>query len=326
MIENQHILDFRNRPPLPPYAAIFEIKRNLLGNPLKRKAAELWFRWLTKSLAPYRNRGAATVTPSMNMVGQSDALTQWWREIDDAGIDAVVSVGRLTEDRGSITAEALADLERQYPNRFFGLAPVNLEVAVTQTVAECEHAVRELGLRGFNIEPGLRKRGGPTHVDHPDLYPIYEAVSALDVPLMVYTSAFAGPDPYLANNMPPYDRVLRNFPKLKIILGHGGYPCVKQVVDFAPRLPNLYVCADIYNFWPAGHLYRRQIDQLQDQYIFGTSYPFSSMTEPLEETLKLPLSKQGMEKYLWGNGARLLKLRSRAQTTLPEVGNARVPA
>ncbi len=135
---------------------------------------------------------------------------------------------------------------------------------------------------------------------------------------MVYTSAFAGPDPYLANNMPPYDTVLRNFPKLKIILGHGGYPCVKQVVDFAPRLPNLYVCADIYNFWPAGHLYRRQIDQLQDQYIFGASYPFSSMTEPLDETLKLPLSKEGMEKYLWGNGARLLKLLSRAQTTLPE--------
>jgi len=30
--------------------------------------------------------------------------------------------------------------------------------------------------------------------------------------------------------------------------------------------------------------------------------------EPLEDTLKLPVTDQVMEKYLWGNAARLLKL------------------
>src|SRR4030042_1770505 len=95
------ILDFRNRPPLPPYKAIFDLKFTLLNNPLKRELAVMWFRWLSKTVFPFGNRGAATVTPSMRMVGQPEAMTQWWREIGDAGIDAVVANGRLTEERGS---------------------------------------------------------------------------------------------------------------------------------------------------------------------------------------------------------------------------------
>jgi uncharacterized protein len=304
------ILDFRNRPPLPPYAAIFQLKLNLLGKPLKRMVAVMWFRWLSKTVFPLGNRGAATVTPSMKMVGQPEAMNQWWREVVDAGIDAVVSVGRLTEDRGSITAEALAGLQKQYPQRFYGLAPVDLEKDPAQSAADCGRAVLELGLRGVNIEPGLRKRGsGATHVDHPDLYPIYETMSALDASVMIYTSAFSAPkNPYLVNDAEPYDRVLRKFPKLKIILGHGGYPRVRQILELAPRHPNLYICQDIYTFWPGGHLYQRRIERLQDQFVFGTSYPFSSMSEPVEDTLKLPLSAAAKEKYLWGNGARLLKL------------------
>jgi len=308
MRDGQRIFDFRNRPPLPPYAQLFEIKRDLLGPPMKRFGVEMWFRWLTKSLSLYGNRGGATMTASMRMVGQPGAMEQWWREIEAAGIDAVCSPGRLTEDRGKIDAATLADLQRQYPQRFYGLAPADLDQDAAVTVAECEQAVTQLGLRGINIEPGIRKRGGPAHVDNPDLFPIYEAMIALDASVMVYTSAFAGPNPYFSNDMEPYDRLLCNFPKLKIVLGHGGYPRVRQVLETAPRHPNLFICQDIYSFWPAGHLYLGQIDKLQDQFVFGTAYPFSSMAEPVEDTLKLPLSVTARVKYLWGNARRLLKL------------------
>lgn len=308
MTDQRRILDFRNRPPLAPYAQIFDLKRNLLANRVKRTALELWFHWLTKNIRPCRNHGAATVTLSMTMIGHTDAMTQWWREIDAAGIDAVVSVGRLSEDRGSIDASTLADLQRRHSGRFYGLAPVNLEQDVALTVADCERSVRDLGMRGINMEPGIRKKGGPSHVDNPDFYPIYETMAALDVPVMIYTSPFAGHNPYLVNNMAPYERVLQRFPRLTVILGHGGYPRVKQVLNTAARYPNLYVCQDIYTFWPAGHLYRAAIERLQDQFVFGTSYPFSSMGEAVQDTMKLPVSQTTMDKYLWENGRRLLGL------------------
>lgn len=172
MRNDYRILDFRNRPPLPPYASLFDLKRSMLGSALKRTALEMLFRKMTRSLLPLRNRGAATSTPSMQRVGHDDAMGLWWREIDAAGIDAVVCNGRLSLDRGSIDAATLATLQADAPQRFWGLAPANLELEPAQTVAECEHAVRELGLHGINIEPAIRQRGGPTHVDHPDLYPI----------------------------------------------------------------------------------------------------------------------------------------------------------
>lgn len=322
MDNHQHILDFRNRPPLPPYAPIFDLKQNLLANRVKRTAVELWFHWLTKSIRPCRNRGAATMTPSMQMIGNPDAMAQWWREIDAAGIDAVVSVGRLSDDRGSIDAATLADLQRQYPGRFYGLAPVSLEQEVALTVADCERAVCDLGLRGVNMEPGIRKRGGPSHVDNPDFYPIYEAMAALGAPVMIYTSPFAGPNPYLVNDMAPYERVLQHFPRLTLILGHGGYPRITQVLDAAVKHQNLYVCQDIYTFWPAGHLYRQAIERLQDQFVFGTSYPFSSMAEAVEDTLKLPLSPATMEKYLWENGSRLLGLHASGQQDSQSMGHS----
>jgi len=302
------VLDFRNRPPLPAYASLFEIKQKLLGNPLRRVALECWFRWLTKSVLPLRNRGAATSTASMQCGDPAEAMDLWWQEIDAAGIDAIVCNGRLSDDRGSIDAASLAPLQTQYPGRFLGLAPVDLEIDVAQAVAQCEHAIRALGMRGINIEPAIRKRGGPTHVDNPDFYPIYESMSALDVPVMVYTSPFAGPTIDMANDMRPYARVLKEFPSLTMILGHGGYPRVRQVVETARQQPRLYVCQDIYSFWPGGRHYLCNIEALQDQFLFGTSYPFSSMAEPVEATLRLPLPPTLMEKYLWDNGARLLKL------------------
>lgn len=308
MRNGYRILDFRNRPPLPAFASLFAIKRNLLGHPLKRTALECRFRWLTKSVLPLRNPGAATTTASMRENDSERAMSLWWSEIDAAGIDAIVCNGRLSDDRGSIDAAHLAQLQAQSPARFFGLAPVDLEIDVTRTVAQCEHAVRDLALRGINIEPAIRRRGGPTHADTPELYPIYEAMSALDVPVMVYTSPFAGPTIDTANDMRPYARVLDRFPRLRLILGHGGYPRVRQVIETARRYPRLYVCQDIYSFWPGGRRYLRSIEALQDQFLFGTSYPFSSMAEPVDTTLRLPLSAMAMHKYLWMNGARLLKL------------------
>jgi predicted TIM-barrel fold metal-dependent hydrolase len=291
----QHVIDFRCRPPLPAYGAIFELQLKVLGPRMKNSS----------------NRGAATISPSMHAVGKDGALELWWKEIDEAGVQIVVCNGRLSADRGSMDADGLAHLQKRYSGRLFGLAPINLEQDVKLTVRDCERAIRELGLRGFNIEPTIRERGGPTQIDNSELFPIYETAVALDVPIMVYTGPFAAPgwgDLMMANDMVPYDRVLQRFPKLKIVLGHGAYPNIVQVLGAAFKHPNLYVCPDLYTFCAGGELYRQNIAELQDQFIYGSSYPFGSIKEPLEDTLRLPLSKDVMEKYLWGNAARLLKL------------------
>ena len=84
----------------------------------------------------------------------------------------LVGNGRLSNGRDSIVSASLAQLQAQHLGWFLGLAPEDLEIDLAQTVALCEHAVRVLGIRGIDIEPAIRKRGGPSHVDNLALDPI----------------------------------------------------------------------------------------------------------------------------------------------------------
>jgi predicted TIM-barrel fold metal-dependent hydrolase len=298
----KRIIDFRCRPPLPAYASLFQLHEMDLAP--RTKDATF--------------KGTSTLTPSMGLVGKEGALEQWWKEIDEAGVEIAVSNGRLPKDRGSIDADSLADLQKKYSGRFLGLAPVNLEQDMTLTVKESERAIRELRLAGFNLEPTLREKGGPIQVNHESLFPIYEIAVKHDVPIMIYTGPYAGPgwgDLMLANDMRPYDRAMQAFPKLKLVLGHGAYPNIVQVLGNAFKHANLYICADMYMFAPGGELYRNSLAELQNQFIFGSAYPFSSIKEPIEDTLRLGLSDQVIEKYMWGNAARLLKIENTARAT-----------
>lgn len=292
MSVTKKIIDFRNRPPINEYNSLFLYKL-FVEAPRYPDAQEIIPGW-------------AKVDPSMEMVGKDGAIEQWWKEIDAAGIDVVVANGRITDHMGSITSERLAGFQKDYPDRFYGLAPVNLDLDMDTVLLDVEYSIKVLGLKGVNIEPCYLKKGA-TKVDNPIFFPLYEKLIELDVPMMVFTGPM-GPDVLFANDMAAFDRVLQKYPKLKVVLGHGGYPNVIETLGTAFKNPNLYVCADIYMFAPGGEIYRNALVTLQDQMIFGSAYPFVTPKEAIEETLKFPIPAEVMEKYLWGNAARLLKL------------------
>ena len=76
----------------------------------------------------------------------------------------------------------------------------------------------------------------------------------------------------------------------------------------AVKHPNVSICPDCYTFWPGGQLYQQNIEMLQDQFVYGSAFPFGNIDTSLEMTRKLPLSEGVMHKYLYGNAAALLKL------------------
>jgi predicted TIM-barrel fold metal-dependent hydrolase len=246
------------------------------------------------------------------MVGKSGAMEQWWKDLDAAGVDIAVANGRYAagDPNFSMPSESLAELEKKYKGRFFGLASINLDQPMVKTVSDLEHAIKKLGLRGANFEPGYRtKNGGAATVDNADFYPIYETMSALDLPLMIQTGAFAGVENFgAANNIALFDSVMNKFKKLKIVLAHGGYPSITETLALALKHPNVFICPDVYMFWPGGQLYQQNIEMIPDQFIYGSAYPFGNPGETLEMTLKLPLSEATMKKYLYDNAAQLLKL------------------
>jgi len=291
------VVDFRCRPPLKPYGGLFNLRLNYIA---KRPTV----------LANPATQ--AQVPSSASMVGQQGALEQWWKELDQAGVDVAVSNGRYAagDPSFSMDSQTLGDLQKKYSGRFIGLAALNLDQPVERTVSELEEAIKKHGLRGANIEPGYRtKNGGATTIDNADFYPIFEAMTAFDLPLMVQTGAFAGLESFGPNNdMALFDEVKMKFPKLKVVLAHGGYPSIQETLALALKHPNVYICPDVYMFWPGGQLYQQNLEMLPDQFIYGSAYPFGNVDVTLTQTLKLPVSDDTMKKYLYDNAAQLLKI------------------
>lgn len=290
------VIDWRCRPPLKPYRGLFSLRLNSIAkrpNTLANPAT------------------MASPAPSVSMVGKPGAMAEWIKELDAAGVNIAVTNGRYAAGLKelSMSSPELLELQNKYPNRLYGLAALNLDQPMEKTVAELEDALKK-GLRGANIEPGYRsKNGGATTIDNADFYPIFETMIAADRPLMVQTGAYAGIyDWNEANEIWRFDAVMAKFPKLKMLLAHGGYPRQTEVLALALKHPSVTICPDVYMFWPGGQLYQQNLDLLQDQFVYGSAFPFASVKLSLEQTLKLPVSDKVMEKYLYGNAAALLKL------------------
>jgi predicted TIM-barrel fold metal-dependent hydrolase len=129
--------------------------------------------------------------------------------------------------------------------------------------------------------------------------------------LQVQTGAFANPMNWNEpNEIWRMDDVMRQFPKLKLILGHGGFPRITEALALALKWPSVTISADVYTFWPGGQLYQQNIEMLQDQFVYGSAYPFANFKETLEQALALPLSDAVFEKYLYHNSRKLLGLES----------------
>ena len=299
-VDKRKIIDFRNRPPLKPYKGIFDLKNNLL----------------MKSHMIIKNRPANTASPAMAMVDQPGAMEQWWKEIDEAGIDAVVVNGRYVGGMPDFTMDndTLAGLMRKYRGRLFGLSQINLDQDPDLSAREVEKAIKEQGMPGANLEPGYQMKGlgkMGTFTDDPSFWPILEVLSETGAFLLVQTGNFAGTDIWF-NNPPALDRMLASFPKVNVVLAHGGYPYIVEVLGLAAKWPQLHLSADVYMFWPNGFLYAMNLERIPEQLIFGSAFPFTAMKPMVEDTLKLQeqyrVSDDVMEKYLYSNAARLLKI------------------
>lgn len=315
-VGNRKIIDFRNRPPLQPYKGLYDLKNNML----------------LKSHMKIKNRPANTASPALSMLGKPGAMEQWWKEIDAAGIDAVVVNGRYAGGMPDFTMnnDTLASLQKQYPGRFFGLSQINLDQDPDTTAREVEKAIKEQGMAGANLEPGyqtvgLGKMG--TFTDDPSFWPILEVLSDAGAFLLIQTGLFAGTD-ISFNNPQALDRMLTSFPKLNVVLAHGGYPYIQEVLGLTAKWPQLHISADVYMFWPNGFLYAMNLERIPEQLLFGSAFPFGDMKTTVDETFKLQerfgVSDSTMEQYLYSNAARLLKT-DLAQAPKSTTGSVKAP-
>lgn len=121
------------------------------------------------------------------------------------------------------------------------------------------------------------------------------------------TSVFPGARNVYAD--PIYcDDIAVDFPKLKIVLAHGGRPLwMETAVFLARRFPN--VTMDLSSLPPQKLLdYFPRLEDLADKVLWGSDWPapgVPGMRANVDRFLELPLSNESKRKILYENARRV---------------------
>ncbi len=235
-------------------------------------------------------------------------------QLEEMGVEKAV-IFNLDEETPSgipgLPNDYYADIVKKYPDTFHGIAGID-PLKGMDAIREIRRCY-DLGLRGVAVRPFMF--GIPPH--HAKMYPIYATCIELDIPIWFHLSIN-----YSTNTMeverPIYlDIVAQDFPELKMIAGHGGWPWVNEMVAVAWRNPNIYI--DIASYIPKylmmpGSGWEPLINMgnsiLQDRVLFGSTWLFMGLTiKQLADGMReLPLKEEVKEKWLYHNAKRLFKL------------------
>lgn len=290
------IVDMRNRPSW---------LHKFFGSTPKTPEFDV-VRWL--------NKRVGTASDNIDHFTKSKDMDSFLGEMDDAGISMGVMVARSTPTV-RVSNDDVAEAARKSGGRLIAVASVDAEdLGIRAALDEVDRCISKLGCAGLNIDAGFY--GTPLPADAPQLLPMYDACAELGVPAFV----LSGPTTADLRLNDPFaiDRVAAMFPKLPIVVCHGCYPHVDAMVGVAFRRENVFVSPDMYMFSPGGRLYIEAASGfMQDQYLFGSSYPFRPMAQGVKDFLALGLPPGPLEKVAYKNACGLLKLDPAKLTSKP---------
>jgi hypothetical protein len=230
------------------------------------------------------------------------------QEMDEAGITKAVIPGRKANPRmGVVDNKDIVELVEKYPDRFIGFPGIDPTDA-EQAINEIEELVIKGPCTGIVMEPGVLVK--PMYSDDERIYPIYEKCQEENIPVILMNGGNAGPD--VSYSMPIYvDHIAVAFPKLKLIISHGGWPWVTEMLHVAWRRTNVYVSPDMYMVnVPGWQDYVTAANYiLKDRFLFATSYPFVPFKDGIEYFKKCGVKEELLPDLMYNNAAQLLGLK-----------------
>lgn len=263
--------------------------------------------WLDRSMAGYVEAAEAYFRSPVSR-RTLDELAGDYRALDCVALllawDAETATGRPR-----LSNDYVAGAVRAHPDVFEGFGSVDPHKG-ERAVAELDE-IAGLGLKGVKLHPSLQA----FFPDDERLRPLFARCQELGLIVLFHTGTSGigagrpgGQGIRIDYAQPIHlDPVAAEFPDLRLIAAHFGWPWHTELLAIALHKTNVYV--DISGWAPRyipPEVLRELRGRLQDRFLFGSDYPFISPARCLDELARLDIPAPVLDKVLRDNGRALL--------------------
>lgn len=224
--------------------------------------------------------------------------------MNDGGVDRALISAWYAPHRVMISNDEVAAFVAEAPDRLLGVGSVDISRPM-EAVREVRRCVEELGFVAVRVLPWLWE-APPTDRR---FYPVYVACCELGVP---FCTQIGHTGPLMSSEVgrPIYlDRVALDFPDLRIVGGHIGYPWTDEAIAVATKHEHVYIDTSAYT---ARRYPQPLVDFLRSngrhKVMFGTNYPMITPAKCLEDFDRLGLDEATARAFLGGTAQRVFGL------------------
>ncbi len=204
-----------------------------------------------------------------------------------------------------ISNDEVAAFVARFPDRLVGVASVDLARPL-EAIRELRRCVRKLGFRALRVVPWLWN----LPPDDRRYYPLYAECVELGIPFCLqvgHTGPLCPSEP--GRPIPYLEHVALEFPELRIVAGHIGFPWTAEMISLATKFPNVYIDTSAYKAtrYPADFVEfmrgrgRRKV-------MFGSNYPMITPEDCLKGLGDLGLDEEARALFLWRNATEVFRL------------------
>lgn len=256
-------------------------------------------------------RPLAKLVPSVDDF-PSVTTDQFVKQMDEAGFDKVflcaLKMGsyRTRSINIDYPNEVIYEETKKFPDRLVGICGYD-PYFVMDSVRGIEKGVKEYGFKGVYAHT----LGWGIAANDRRMYPCYAKCVELDIPFSMQIGQSYEPLPSEPGRPIYVDQVALDFPELRFVCSHTGYPWVEECVGVAWTRENVYIDCAAH----APRTFPARMKPLLDfmdtglgrtKVIFGTNG--FGLKNILDEFMALPLKDQSKKAILGENAIRVYKL------------------
>lgn len=237
------------------------------------------------------------------------SIEEMLQKMDEAGVEKVfITQCKMWSYRRKwmymdTQLEDVLQYTEKYPERFVGLAGYN-PFQIQESLREVETAVTRHGFKGAYVHI----YGFDIRIDDRKMYPLYAMCEELGVPVSLQVGHVLEAMPSEGARPIYLDRVACDFPQLKLIGAHTGWPWVDELLSVCYKWENVWLGVDAWmpKYLPPQILQFINSRMGQDRCLWGTNgLPWK---ESLAQIEQLGLKEEAKRKLLRENAAELFQL------------------